>query len=210
MRLLFDLCTNASQSVKTSEGGEERGEERGVDVHKQVPGRKRHIIVDTLGLVLLIGRDNSASRLATLSRLQVEVPSDWSLRRLAGHCGRVGDGVLLASVDEEELGGLRRDTKGLPEGACTTAWDLARFPDDYVMLEIARFDVPEATSALSLPIDLRQLSVVKYADCRCEFRLGFASSSAQSYSVRVWLGSGASEPDRRLIAAAVRSIKLAQ
>jgi len=39
-----------SQSVKTSEGGEERG----VDVHKQTPGRKRHLIVDTLGLVLLV------------------------------------------------------------------------------------------------------------------------------------------------------------
>jgi putative transposase len=39
-----------SQSVKTSEGGEERG----VDVHKQVNGRKRHIIVDTLGLLLLV------------------------------------------------------------------------------------------------------------------------------------------------------------
>jgi putative transposase len=39
-----------SQSVKTSEGGEERG----VDVHKQVCGRKRHIIVDTLGLLLLV------------------------------------------------------------------------------------------------------------------------------------------------------------
>ncbi len=39
-----------SQSVKTSEGGEERG----VDVHKQTPGRKRHIIVDTLGLLLIV------------------------------------------------------------------------------------------------------------------------------------------------------------
>jgi len=39
-----------SQSVKTSEGGEQRG----VDVHKQTPGRKRHLIVDTLGLVLLV------------------------------------------------------------------------------------------------------------------------------------------------------------
>jgi putative transposase len=39
-----------SQSVKTSAGGEERG----VDVHKQVPGRKRHILVDTLGLLLLV------------------------------------------------------------------------------------------------------------------------------------------------------------
>jgi putative transposase len=39
-----------SQSVKTSEGGDERG----VDVHKQTPGRKRHIIVDTLGLLLIV------------------------------------------------------------------------------------------------------------------------------------------------------------
>jgi putative transposase len=39
-----------SQSVKTSEGGEARG----VDVHKQTPGRKRHIVVDTLGLLILV------------------------------------------------------------------------------------------------------------------------------------------------------------
>ena len=39
-----------SQSVKTSEGGEQRG----IDVHKQTPGRKRHIVTDTLGLLLLV------------------------------------------------------------------------------------------------------------------------------------------------------------
>jgi putative transposase len=39
-----------SQSVKTAEGGDERG----VDVHKQVNGRKRHIVVDTLGLLLIV------------------------------------------------------------------------------------------------------------------------------------------------------------
>ena len=39
-----------SQSVKSAEGGEERG----VDVHKQVNGRKRHIVVDTLGLLLIV------------------------------------------------------------------------------------------------------------------------------------------------------------
>jgi transposase len=39
-----------SQSVKTSEGGEERG----VDIHKQTPGCKRHVIVDTLGLLLFV------------------------------------------------------------------------------------------------------------------------------------------------------------
>lgn len=39
-----------SQSVRTAEGGEERG----FDAGKQVPGRKRHIAVDTLGLLLVV------------------------------------------------------------------------------------------------------------------------------------------------------------
>jgi putative transposase len=39
-----------SQSVKTSERG---GEERGFDGGKQIAGRKRHILVDVLGLVLV-------------------------------------------------------------------------------------------------------------------------------------------------------------
>lgn len=39
-----------SQSVKTSEGGEARG----IDVHKQTPGRKCHIVVDTSGLLLMV------------------------------------------------------------------------------------------------------------------------------------------------------------
>jgi putative transposase len=39
-----------SQSVKTAEGGSERG----YDAGKKIPGRKRHMLVDTLGLVLLV------------------------------------------------------------------------------------------------------------------------------------------------------------
>ena len=39
-----------SQSVKTSEGGEQRG----VDVYKQTNGRKRHLMVDVLGLILMV------------------------------------------------------------------------------------------------------------------------------------------------------------
>ncbi len=59
-----------SQSVKTSEGGEERG----VDVHKQTPGRKRHLVVDVLGLVLLVvvhsaSLQDGAGGLLTLKKL---------------------------------------------------------------------------------------------------------------------------------------------
>lgn len=36
--------------VKTSEGGEARG----MDVYKQTNGRKRHIVADTLGLLLMV------------------------------------------------------------------------------------------------------------------------------------------------------------
>jgi putative transposase len=39
-----------SQSVKTVEGGEERG----YDAGKKIFGRKRHLVVDTMGLVLLV------------------------------------------------------------------------------------------------------------------------------------------------------------
>src|SRR5712692_4103760 len=40
-----------SQSVKTTEVG---GEERGYDGGKKIKGRKRHLLVDTIGLVLVV------------------------------------------------------------------------------------------------------------------------------------------------------------
>jgi putative transposase len=40
-----------SQSVKTTEVG---GDERGYDAGKKIKGRKRHLLVDTMGLVLLV------------------------------------------------------------------------------------------------------------------------------------------------------------
>ena len=39
-----------SQSVRTAEGGEQRG----YDAGKKTPGRKRHLAVDTLGLILAV------------------------------------------------------------------------------------------------------------------------------------------------------------
>jgi putative transposase len=39
-----------SQSVRTAEGGDQRGYDPG----KKIPGRKRHLAVDTLGLILAV------------------------------------------------------------------------------------------------------------------------------------------------------------
>ena len=53
-----------SQSVPTSEGGEERG----YDANKKVSGRKRHIVVDTMGLLLAVvvtGADADDARAAS-------------------------------------------------------------------------------------------------------------------------------------------------
>jgi putative transposase len=65
-----------SQSVPTSEGGERRG----ADPHKKVKGRKRHLVVDTLGLLLAVAitgadADDGAAAPQALAQLtEVEFP----------------------------------------------------------------------------------------------------------------------------------------
>jgi putative transposase len=48
-----------SQSVKTTDVG---GQERGYDANKKISGRKRHILVDTLGLVLVAKVHSAATQ----------------------------------------------------------------------------------------------------------------------------------------------------
>jgi transposase len=59
-----------SQSVAATEGGEARG----YDAHKKVSGRKRHIVVDTMGLLLAVvvtgaGVDDARAAPAALAQL---------------------------------------------------------------------------------------------------------------------------------------------
>jgi putative transposase len=63
-----------SQSVKTTEVG---GQERGYDGGKKVNGRKRHLLVDTIGLVLVVlitsaALDDGAAAIKLLAQLRVE------------------------------------------------------------------------------------------------------------------------------------------
>jgi len=63
-----------SQSVKTTEVG---GTERGYDGGKKIKGRKRHVLVDTIGLLLVVlitsaGLDDGAAAIKLLAQISVE------------------------------------------------------------------------------------------------------------------------------------------
>jgi putative transposase len=78
-----------SQSVKTSEDG---GEQRGYDAAKKVKGRKRHLLVDTLGRVLMVvvhsaaiqDRDGARVLLALAHRLFPRLQRIWADSAYAG------------------------------------------------------------------------------------------------------------------------------
>jgi putative transposase len=73
-----------SQSVKTTQIG---GEERGLDAGKLIKGRKRFILVDTLGLLLAVkGVAASVSEKAGAKLLLEKI---WSSKRLKRLCRRI-------------------------------------------------------------------------------------------------------------------------
>jgi putative transposase len=89
-----------SQSVKTLEGGEERG----FDAGKKVSGRKRHIVVDTLGLLLIVivtsanVQDRDGAKII-LRELYRRMQDSWRLQMLwadGGYRGELIDWVKTA------------------------------------------------------------------------------------------------------------------
>jgi transposase len=84
-----------AQSVKSSEGGQARG----VDMGKKITGRKRHLVVDTLGLVLVAAvtaasvQDRPGGK-AVLARLAAQFPSVALVWADGGYANSVDDGLL--------------------------------------------------------------------------------------------------------------------
>jgi putative transposase len=102
-----------SQSAKTTEVG---GEERGYDGGKKVKGRKRHIAVDTLGLlvaVVVTAANVSDGRGAC--KLLDKMPSD-KFPRLQGACGdgRYNDKAFIARLEQRQL---KLEVKSRPPGS---------------------------------------------------------------------------------------------
>jgi putative transposase len=88
-----------SQSVKTSEGGEARG----VDVHKQTNGRKRHIVVDTLGFLLMVVVHSAGLQDAEGGKLTLQALFDRNKKNIHNRWCRLkliwADGAYQSIVD---------------------------------------------------------------------------------------------------------------
>jgi putative transposase len=102
-----------SQSAKTTEVG---GEERGYDGGKKVKGRKRHIAVDTLGLLVavVVTAANISDGRGACKLLEQMTPEKFP--RLKGACGdgRYNDKRFIAALQRRQL---TLEVKSRPPGA---------------------------------------------------------------------------------------------
>jgi transposase len=84
-----------AQSVKSSEGGQARG----VDMGKKITGRKRHLITDTLGLVLVTAvtaasvQDRPGGK-AVLAQLAARFPSVGLAWADGGYANEIDNGLV--------------------------------------------------------------------------------------------------------------------
>lgn len=107
-----------SQSVKTAE---KRGPEQGVDGHKRVKGRKRHIVVDSLGLVLncFVSAANMADVTAAITVLEPVLEAFVRIEKvLAAQAYRGPLGKALEKVHHCEV----EITEKLGEGFIVAPW----------------------------------------------------------------------------------------
>ena len=106
-----------SQSVKTTEVG---GADRGFDNGKKVKGRKRHVLVDTLGLLLIV--------VVTAASLSDQAGARKIFQQMRGTCKKLrkvwvdgtyrgAEWICLGQREIPYSPGIRR-TRGRPKGLC--------------------------------------------------------------------------------------------
>jgi hypothetical protein len=149
---------------------------------------------------------------AEIGNLRMSVPPLWSVRRLEDRCGRLGTGVLISNLDEADLSALHRDLGNLPPGSCTNGWDLTKVPAAFELMDVSQLSWPGKFPKTQFPVseDFFLPSVYEsdsHHGCQCSFRTNALSYRGHRFIVRIWVGDGASETDRQVIACIIASIR---
>jgi hypothetical protein len=140
------------------------------------------------------------------SRVELRHPSNWHVRRLGNYCHRIGPGLLVSN--------LRRHKFEHPEirDGCTNAWELRNLPDGFVLVDVSWFAFPYGARAHApatpLPLELDQLKTFyRPPSERCECSYAGVAVADLGYTVRVWIGKGATADVRESVEELVRSIR---
>jgi hypothetical protein len=119
-------------------------------------------------------------------------------------CRREGEGVLASTVATSQVHYYRHKA-----GFCTNGWDLTMLNENFVMLDLSRFDAP--APAKPLPLRLHRAPYIAPLTgrrlCRCAYQFAFFASNGFGFLLRTWTGTSASAADKEALRAAIASVR---